>query len=79
TNGDLKEEIKSKKAPEFDDIAPDRLTLWSVSFPDNDNLQRSIDSAEMKTLRATNELDAVFREDPPKIQFTSSSNDKIQL
>ncbi|KAF9968922.1 hypothetical protein BGZ73_009039, partial [Actinomortierella ambigua] len=28
---DLKELIENKKAPEFDDIAADKLTLWRVS------------------------------------------------
>ncbi|KAI1302991.1 hypothetical protein EDD11_005444 [Mortierella claussenii] len=33
TVGDLKDLIKIKKAPEFDDIVADSLTLWRVSIP----------------------------------------------
>ena len=33
TIGKLKELIKTKKAPEFDDIAADKLTLWQVDIP----------------------------------------------
>lgn len=32
TIDDLKELIKTKKSPEFDDIAADKLTLWRVSI-----------------------------------------------
>ncbi|KAG0320827.1 hypothetical protein BG000_003444 [Podila horticola] len=34
TIGDLKDLIKTKKTPRFDDIAADELTLWRVSIPD---------------------------------------------
>ncbi|KAF9314604.1 hypothetical protein BG003_003982 [Podila horticola] len=39
TIGDLKDLIKTKKTPEFDDIAADKLTLWRVTIPitDDDN------------------------------------------
>ncbi|KAG0286117.1 hypothetical protein BGZ96_009760 [Linnemannia gamsii] len=33
TVDDLKKRIKIEKAPCFDDIAADELTLWSVSVP----------------------------------------------
>ena len=33
TMGDLREEIKRKMQPEFDDIAPNKLRLWIVSIP----------------------------------------------
>jgi hypothetical protein len=36
--GDLKDRINTKKAPEFDDIAADKLSLWKVSIPDDDNV-----------------------------------------
>ena len=32
----LKELIKAKKAPEFDDVAADKLTLWAVSIHEDD-------------------------------------------
>ncbi|KAF9536721.1 hypothetical protein EC957_009872 [Mortierella hygrophila] len=35
TIGDLKKFIKKENTPEFDDFAPDKLTLWRVSIPDN--------------------------------------------
>ena len=31
--GDLKELIKTEKAPRFDDVAADELTLWRISMP----------------------------------------------
>ena len=36
TVGDLKELIKAKKAPRFNDIAPDELTLWRVNIPQDE-------------------------------------------
>ncbi|KAF9078942.1 hypothetical protein BGX23_005644, partial [Mortierella sp. AD031] len=33
TVDDLKDLIKTKKAPRFDDVAADELTLWKVSIP----------------------------------------------
>src|SRR3954468_8919775 len=35
--GDLKDEIKKKKAPVFDDIAADRLDLWKVNISTDDH------------------------------------------
>jgi len=32
----LRELIKEKKAPRFNDVAADELTLWAVSIPDDD-------------------------------------------
>ncbi|KAF9314535.1 hypothetical protein BG003_004083 [Podila horticola] len=42
----LKKEIKHQKAPGFDDIAADELTLWRVSIPvadDNDEVDDNND------------------------------------
>ncbi|KAG0195067.1 hypothetical protein BGX28_002366, partial [Mortierella sp. GBA30] len=33
TIGQLKDAIKAKKAPRFDDVAADELTLWRVTLP----------------------------------------------
>ncbi|KAH7030363.1 hypothetical protein BKA57DRAFT_401190 [Linnemannia elongata] len=41
TIGNLKQRIKTEKSPRFDDFAADELTLWRVSFPD-DNLSSAI-------------------------------------
>ncbi|KAG0195806.1 hypothetical protein BGX28_000580 [Mortierella sp. GBA30] len=68
----LKNYIKAKKTPEYDDIAADKLTLWRVSVPDdddNDNDERPIlvdKVPEKKKLKATHELSAVFEEKPLK-------------
>ncbi|KAG0033750.1 hypothetical protein BGZ83_004264, partial [Gryganskiella cystojenkinii] len=37
TVDDLKVAIKLKKAPEFDNIAADKLILWKVSIPVSDD------------------------------------------
>ncbi|KAF9114427.1 hypothetical protein BGX30_006619, partial [Mortierella sp. GBA39] len=72
TVDDLKKLIKTEKVPEFDDIATDKLTLWSVSIPDDDNddeipiLLDNVTAKDKKKLRATRELSEVFSERPPK-------------
>ena len=47
TVGILKEMIKEKKKPQFDDFAADTLVLWKVSIPDNDNLQQNLDTLNL--------------------------------
>ncbi|KAF8928395.1 hypothetical protein BGZ58_009679 [Dissophora ornata] len=79
TVDDLKNHIKAKKSPRFDDIAADELTLWRVSIPvpdddnddDDDNdespiLLDSIPKSDKKRLKATHDLSDVFKEAPPK-------------
>ncbi|KAF9922893.1 hypothetical protein BGZ67_010221, partial [Mortierella alpina] len=72
TVDDLKELIKNKKAPEFDDIAVDRLTLWRVSIPmtrDNDELPilfNNISKEEKEKLHPADDLSDIFDEKPPK-------------
>ncbi|KAF9114040.1 hypothetical protein BGX30_006735, partial [Mortierella sp. GBA39] len=72
TVDDLKELIKTKKSPEFDDIAADKLTLWRVSIPDDDDddevpiLLDSVSTEDKKKLRATRELSEVFTDKLPK-------------
>src|SRR3954469_6654849 len=39
---DLKDEIKKKKAPEFDNFAADKLTLWKVDIPYNDDAVKQL-------------------------------------
>ncbi|KAG0257284.1 hypothetical protein BGZ95_005291 [Linnemannia exigua] len=69
TIGDLKELIKSKKSPEFNDVAADKLTLWRVSIPVTDNKQPSVLSNFLKSaleLTPTDDVSEVFPETPPK-------------
>ncbi|KAI9236737.1 MAG: hypothetical protein BYD32DRAFT_437209 [Podila humilis] len=66
----LKDLIKAKKAPEFDDIAADKLTLWRVSIPVVPlNKRKPIVLTEVKSaveLDPTDDLSDVFEEKPPK-------------
>ncbi|KAF9351659.1 hypothetical protein BGX26_010372 [Mortierella sp. AD094] len=48
TVGHLKELIKAKKAPEFDGISADRLTLWSVSISTNRRRQTTLSALTTK-------------------------------
>ncbi|KAG0065493.1 hypothetical protein BGZ89_008264, partial [Linnemannia elongata] len=70
TVDDLKEHIKTKKSPEFDDIAADKLTLWRVSIQvvsankHKPILLNEIDSPT--ELDPTDDLSDVFEETPPK-------------
>ncbi|KAK5822985.1 hypothetical protein F5H01DRAFT_401412 [Linnemannia elongata] len=70
TVDDLKERIKTKKSPEFDDIAADKLTLWRVSIQvvsankHKPILLNEIDSPT--ELDPTDDLSDVFEETPPK-------------
>ncbi|KAF9376201.1 hypothetical protein CPB97_010991 [Podila verticillata] len=69
TIGDLKDLIKTKKAPRFDDVAADELTLWRVSIPDDDDedLPISLGSVpEKKKLKATSKLSKVFDTELPE-------------
>ncbi|KAK5809582.1 hypothetical protein F5H01DRAFT_381910 [Linnemannia elongata] len=72
TVDDLKDHIKTKKSPEFDDVAADKLTLWRVSIPDDedhDEIPVVLDNViikDQKKLRATRELSDVWKDKPPK-------------
>jgi len=68
TVDDLKNFIKIKKAPRFDDIAADELTLWHVSIPDSDDgFPTPLDSFhEKKSLKATTKLSVVFTTELPE-------------
>ncbi|KAG0060879.1 hypothetical protein BGZ89_011907, partial [Linnemannia elongata] len=72
TVDDLKDHIKTKKSPEFDDVAADKLTLWRVSIPDDedhDDIPVVLDNViikDQKKLRATRELSDVWKDKPPK-------------
>jgi hypothetical protein len=43
---ELKKLIKSNKAPEFDDVAADKLELWAVSVPEDD--EEGLKALELK-------------------------------
>ncbi|KAI1315238.1 hypothetical protein EDD11_001070 [Mortierella claussenii] len=64
----LKDLIKFKKAPEFDDIAPDRLTLWLVSVPVAANKHKPIVLSELESAieldNPRTQLSALFPESP---------------
>ncbi|KAF9900515.1 hypothetical protein EC991_007219 [Linnemannia zychae] len=73
TIGSLKDEIKLKNAPEFDDIAADKLTLWRVSIPvpeDDDNqppiLLNNIVTKDKKKLGPATRLSKVFPAELPE-------------
>ncbi|KAF9286950.1 hypothetical protein BGZ74_001200 [Mortierella antarctica] len=68
--GDLKELIKTKKAPRFDDVAADELTLWRVSIPitDDDELPILLDTVtdeDKKKLGPVTSVSEVFPDDIP--------------
>ncbi|KAF8938203.1 hypothetical protein BGZ58_001381 [Dissophora ornata] len=70
TVGHLKDLIKTKLAPQFEDVAAKDLTLWRVSVPDTDDEDEDfpilLDTVQgKKTLRATNELFDVFKDGLP--------------
>ncbi|KAG0327580.1 hypothetical protein BG000_000894, partial [Podila horticola] len=71
TIGDLRDLIKTKKTPEFDDIAADKLILWRVTIPitDDDNeipiLLNNVTSDKKKLGPATR-LSKVFPEELPE-------------
>jgi len=69
TIDDLKDAIKAKLTPDFDDITAKDLTLWRVSIKDDgdDDLPIVLDLQPEKTkLRATDDLSDVFDAQPPK-------------
>ncbi|CAG8675995.1 3581_t:CDS:2, partial [Racocetra fulgida] len=56
----LKKATKSEKAPEFDNIAPDRLELWRVNIRDDSNELANIDLHNYDQLRATKKIKTYF-------------------
>ncbi|KAF9080259.1 hypothetical protein BGX23_002403, partial [Mortierella sp. AD031] len=85
TIGDLKKLTKVEKAPCFDDVAADDLSLWRVSIPDDDNddeilvVLDNVKDKDKKKLKATRELSEVFPDKPPKTPFTSSFSTLLQV
>ncbi|KAG0298008.1 hypothetical protein BGZ97_004183 [Linnemannia gamsii] len=70
TIGELKKAIKTEKAPRFDDVAADELTLWHVSIPVAPKKERkNISLADVSSKEELDEIDDlsdVFEERPPK-------------
>jgi Crinkler effector protein N-terminal domain len=68
----LKKVIKTEKAPRFDDVAADELTLWRVSIPiveEGDELPILLDNVDDKVnkkLGPATRLSKVFPEDLPE-------------
>ena len=65
--GDLKDAIKAKKAPEFDNFPADRLKLWKVKIPDNqDDLLSNLTLNDGDELLATKKISKYFPDSPPE-------------
>ncbi|KAF9952558.1 hypothetical protein BGZ70_000572 [Mortierella alpina] len=71
TVGHLKKLIKAEKAPRFDDVAADELTLWQVSIPssdddDDEEVPVALDKLnEKKKLSPAKLLSRLFVHSPP--------------
>ena len=84
----LKEVIKAKKAPRFDDIPADELKLWKVEIPDDRDSELA-DPALNDELLATRDVEDYWTEKPPKrhihviveppVQIASSSREQELL
>jgi hypothetical protein len=89
TIGELKKAIKTEKAPRFDDVAADELTLWRVSIPVAPKKERkNISLADVSSKEELDEIDDlsdVFEERPPKktihiiVQRPTPSNQHTRL
>src|SRR4051812_7642429 len=67
---DLKDEIKKKKSPKFDDIPADELTLWQVdiSYNDEDTVkQLALEETDViKKMSPVSEIGEYFESAPTK-------------
>jgi hypothetical protein len=87
TVGELKDKIKTKKAPRFDDVAADELSLWRVSIPDDDDddddeIPIVLGHVNNRTRRNSERRVACwksFQTSRPKTQFMSSSSAHLQV
>ncbi|GBC54091.2 kinase-like domain-containing protein [Rhizophagus irregularis DAOM 181602=DAOM 197198] len=65
--GDLKDAIKAKKAPEFDNFPADKLKLWKVSIPgDQDDQLRNLILQDSDELLAIRKISKYFPDSPPE-------------
>jgi hypothetical protein len=64
---ELKKAIKAEKAPEFDNFPADKLKLWKVTIPgDQDDQLRNLTLEDSDELLAINEIGDYWTEKPPK-------------
>ncbi|KAK5829611.1 hypothetical protein F5H01DRAFT_361520 [Linnemannia elongata] len=69
TIGDLKDLIKTKLSPQFDDIAAKDLTLWHVSIPvvpADKHKPIFLNETDSEELSPTDDVSDVFPKAPPK-------------
>lgn len=65
--GDLKDAIKAKKAPEFDNFPADRLKLWKVEISgDHDDQLGNLSFQDSDELLAINDIEDYWTEKPLK-------------
>ncbi|RIA87207.1 hypothetical protein C1645_828140 [Glomus cerebriforme] len=64
---ELKKAIKAEKAPEFDNFPADRLKLWRVMIPgDQDDQLRNLILQDSDELSAINDIGDYWPTPPPK-------------
>ncbi|KAF9295152.1 hypothetical protein BGZ74_010947 [Mortierella antarctica] len=82
TIGELKKTIKDDNAVAFVDVDAKMLTLWGVSIPVAPKKERKDISlagiTSKEELDETDDVSDVFKETPPRKQFTSLSSDHLQ-
>ncbi|CAG8669900.1 11133_t:CDS:1, partial [Paraglomus occultum] len=67
TVGDLKDAIKAKKAPYFNDFPADHLKLWLANIPvDRDDLIQNQTLQDNNQLPATNDIEDHWTDTPLK-------------
>ena len=63
----LKDAIKAKKAPEFDNFPADKLRLWKVQIPgDHDDQLRNLILQDNEELSAIRKISKYFPDSPPE-------------
>ncbi|CAG8619171.1 7321_t:CDS:2 [Paraglomus brasilianum] len=70
---ELKDAIKTKKAPEFDHIPADRLKLWKVEIPDDRDSELANPTLDVELL-ATRDVEDYWTEKPPKRNYLTVSH-----
>ena len=64
---ELKDAIKAKKAPEFDNFPADKLKLWKVTIPgDQDDQLRNLILQDGDELLAIRKISKYFPDSPPE-------------
>src|SRR5688572_20934271 len=63
----LKDAIKAKKSPEFDNFPADKLKLWKVTIPgDQDDQLRNLIFQDSDELLAIRKISKYFPDSPPE-------------